>query len=55
MGGIDLEIDAYLRRAEQALQVARGNLEEAFWDVLQTGFSLPHTLACHFDRREKSL
>ena len=31
MGGLDIEIGAYMRRAQQALEVARGNLEGLYW------------------------
>ena len=31
MASVDLEIEAYVHRAQQALEVARGNFEELYW------------------------
>jgi len=31
MAGVDPEIEAYVHRAQQALEVARGNFEELYW------------------------
>ncbi len=31
MDGVNAELEAYMRRARQALEVARGNLEDLYW------------------------